>query len=83
LNPPKKGSIPVRLDLDVSSLDACAQKAGKLLADKSHQVPAQELLSPPALTGAIEDVISQYWNTPSMSADAFVSKIAAVLKEPY
>jgi glucose/mannose transport system substrate-binding protein len=55
----------------------------KLLADKSHQVPAQELLSPPALTGAIEDVISQYWNTPSMSADTFVSKVAAVLKEPY
>ena len=79
----KKGSIPVRLDLDVSSLDACAQKAVKLLADKSHQVPAQELLSPPALTGAIEDVISQYWNTPSMTADAFVAKIASVLKQPY
>ncbi len=79
----KKGAIPVRLDLDVSSLDACAQKAMKLLADKSHQVPAQELLSPPALTGAVEDVISQYWNTPSMTTDAFVAKIASVLKEPY
>jgi glucose/mannose transport system substrate-binding protein len=79
----KKGSIPVRLDLDVSSLDACAQKAEKLLADKKHQVPAQELLSPPALTGAMEDVISQFWNTPSMTTDAFISKVAAVLKEPY
>ena len=36
----KKGSIPVRLDLDMSSLDICAQKAVKLLADKNHQVPA-------------------------------------------
>jgi glucose/mannose transport system substrate-binding protein len=79
----KKGAIPVRLDLDVSSLDACAQKAMKLLADKSHQVPAQELLSPPAMTGAIEDVISQYWNTPAMTTDAFVAKVAAVLKDPY
>jgi glucose/mannose transport system substrate-binding protein len=79
----KKGAIPVRLDLDVSSLDACAQKAMKLLAEKSHQVPAQELLSPPAMTGAIEDVISQYWNTPSMTTDAFVAKVAAVLKDPY
>ena len=79
----KKGAIPVRLDLDVSSLDACAQKAMKLMADKSHQVPAQELLSPPAMTGAIEDVISQYWNTPSMTSDAFVAKVAAVLKDPY
>jgi glucose/mannose transport system substrate-binding protein len=79
----KKGSIPVRLDLDVSSLDTCAQKAVKFLADKTHQVPAQELLSPPALTGAMEDVISQYWNTPSMTADTFVTKVAGVLKEPY
>src|SRR6185503_16658050 len=79
----KKGSIPVRLDLDVSSLDACAQKAEKLLADKSHQLPAQELLSPPAMTGAVEDAISLYWNTPSMSADAFALKIADVLKHSY
>jgi glucose/mannose transport system substrate-binding protein len=79
----KKGSIPARLDLDMSSLDACAQKAVELLADKSHQVAAQELLSPPALTGAMEDLISQYWNTPSTTADAFASKVADLLKQPY
>jgi glucose/mannose transport system substrate-binding protein len=79
----KKGSIPVRLDLDVSSLDLCAQKAMKWLADKSQQVPAQEMLSPPAMTGAMEDVISQYWNNPGMSADAFTAKVADVLKSAY
>ncbi len=79
----KKGSIPVRLDLDVSSLDACAQKAVKLLADKNHQVPSQEMLSPPALTGAMEDVISQYWNNPSMTAEAFMAKVADVLKQHF
>jgi glucose/mannose transport system substrate-binding protein len=78
-----KGSIPVRLDLDSSSLDVCAQKAMKWLADKSQQVPAQEMLSPPALTGAVEDAISQYWNTPSMTADAFATKFAAILKDSY
>jgi glucose/mannose transport system substrate-binding protein len=76
----KKGSIPVRLDLDTSSLDLCAQKAMKWLADKNQQIPAQELLSPPDLTGAIEDAISQYWNTPTMSADAFSEKVASILK---
>jgi glucose/mannose transport system substrate-binding protein len=79
----KKGSIPARLDLDMSSLDACAQKAVKLLADKNHQVAAQELLSPPALTGAMEDLISQFWNTPSTTADAFAAKVADLLKQPY
>ena len=79
----KKGSIPVRLDLDASALDACAQKAMKWLADKTQQVPSQEMLSPPALTGAIEDAISQYWNTPSMTADAFAAKVAGILNQSY
>lgn len=79
----KKGSIPVRLDLDVSSLDACAQKATKWLADKSTQIPANELLSPPAMTGAVEDIVSQFWNDPSVTTDAFVTKIAAALSAQY
>jgi len=79
----KKGSIPVRLDLDSSSLDICAQKAMTWLADKSQQVPSQDMLSPPALTGAIEDAISQYWNTPSMTADAFATKVVSILKDSY
>ncbi len=78
----KKGSIPVRLDVDSSSLDICAQRAMKLLADKSQQVAAQEILSPPALTGALEDIISQYWNTAGMGADAFVAKFSDTLKMP-
>jgi glucose/mannose transport system substrate-binding protein len=78
----KKGSIPSRLDLDVSALDACARKAVGWLADKSAQVPANELLAPPALTGAMEDVISSYWNDNSMTTDAFVAKVAATLAQP-
>ena len=79
----KKGSIPVRLDLDSSSLDVCAQKAMKWLADKSQQVPSQEMLSPPALTGAMEDAISQYWNTPTMTPEAFATKVASILKAAF
>jgi glucose/mannose transport system substrate-binding protein len=78
----KKGSIPVRQDLDVSSLDACAQKAVKFIADKGAQLPSQELLSPPAQTGAMEDAISQFWNT-NMTADQFVEKVVGVLKQSY
>jgi len=47
------------------------------------QVPSQEMLSPPALTGAIEDAISQYWNTPSMTADAFAAKVVGILNQSY
>jgi glucose/mannose transport system substrate-binding protein len=79
----KKGSIPVRQDIDVSSLDSCAQKAVKWIGEKSAQLPSQELLSPPAQTGAMEDAISQFWNTPAMTADQFVEKVVGVLKQQY
>ena len=77
----KKGSIPSRMDLDVKTLDLCAQKAVAWIADKSAQIPANELLSPPALTGAVEDVISAFWNDNSMSVDAFVTKVSAALAQ--
>ncbi len=79
----KKGSIPVRLDLDTSSLDACARKASGWLADPKTQVPANELLSPPALTGAVEDLISQFWNDPSMTADTFIARLASTMAQPF
>jgi len=78
----KKGSIPARQDADVSSLDQCARKAHGWLADASAQFPANELLSPPAITGAVEDLVSQYWNDPSMTTDSFVAKAAAALSQP-
>lgn len=79
----KKGSIPVRNDVDVSSLDPCAQKGMKITSVKESQVPAQELLSAPALTGAMEDVISQFWNTPSMKADDFIAKVSQTLAQQF
>ncbi len=77
----KKGSIPARLDLDVSVLDVCARKAVAWLADKNAQVPANELLAPPAVTGAAEDIISQYWNEPAMTTDSFVQQVTAAVSQ--
>ena len=77
----RKGSIPPLLNADVSSLDACARKAHGWLLDKGASVPANELLSPPAVTGAVEDVVSRYWNDPSMSTDAFLDRLASALDQ--
>jgi glucose/mannose transport system substrate-binding protein len=79
----KKGSIPARQDADTASLDVCARKAHDWLRDKATQVPANELLAPPALSGAVEDLISQFWNDPSMTQDAFVAKIADAFSQSY
>ena len=78
----KKGSIPARQDIDVSALDICARKAVDWIKDPKAQVPANELLSPPAITGAVEDVISQYWNNSSMTTDDFIIRVTAALTQP-
>jgi glucose/mannose transport system substrate-binding protein len=78
----KKGSIPARLDVDVSTLDVCARKAVAWLGDKSAQVPANELLAPPAITGAVEDVVSEFWNQPDMSVDTFIDRVTKAVSQP-
>ncbi len=77
----KKGSIPARLDADVASLDECARKAHGYVLDPASQVAANELLSPPAITGAVEDLVSQFWNDPSMTVDAFIAKVSSALSQ--
>ena len=76
----KKGSVPVRLDVDVSGMDACAQKGMAELRDPDKQIPSTNFLASPDLIGATEDVITQYWNTPSMTADAFVEKFVGAMQ---
>jgi glucose/mannose transport system substrate-binding protein len=76
----KKGSVPARLDVDVSSLDACAQKGMAALRDPKNQIPSTNFLSSPDLVGATEDVITEFWNTPGMTTDAFVQKFAGAME---
>ncbi|MBL8698283.1 MAG: carbohydrate ABC transporter substrate-binding protein [Alphaproteobacteria bacterium] len=76
----KKGSIPIRTDVDGSSLDVCAQAGMKMVADPARQVPDINLVAEPALVGALDDVISEFWNAPSPRVDAFIAKFAQTLK---
>lgn len=77
----KKGSIPARLDVDVSSMDVCAQRSSAVLKDPANQVEAMELLSPPNFSGAMQDAVTQYWNNPNMSADSFIEKITSAMRD--
>jgi glucose/mannose transport system substrate-binding protein len=77
----KKGSIPARLDVDVSSMDVCAQRSSAVLKDPANQVEAMELLSPPNFSGAMQDAVTQYWNNPNMTADAFIEKITSAMRD--
>jgi glucose/mannose transport system substrate-binding protein len=58
----KKGSIPIRSDVDDSSFDICARKGIAIMRDRSHLLPNAEQLMPPDMNDALQDVVSHFWN---------------------
>ena len=75
----KKGSVPVRLDVDTSGMDYCARTGAAALKDPARQVPTTDYLISPDLSGALDDVITQYWNNPGMPVDEFVAKFTEAM----
>ena len=75
----KKGSIPIRTDVDLKGLDICAQQGVTIMKDASRQLPSPEMLISPDLEGTLQDVITKFWNT-SESVDDAANAIAAALK---
>ena len=80
-----KGSIPVRLNMNLDKFDACAKasaadfvatsKSGGLVPSVAHGMAV-----PSATEGAIKDVVSQFWNDEKMTAAAAMDKLAAAAK---
>lgn len=77
----KKGSVPVRLDVDTSKLDACAQKGLNALKDPTRQILTSDVLTPQDVVQSEGDLIAQYWTTPSMTADQFADQFAKVIDQ--
>ncbi|WKB52710.1 ABC transporter substrate-binding protein [Eleftheria terrae] len=81
-----KGSIPVRLNMDLAKFDDCAKqssadfvassKSGSLLPSIAHGMAV-----PSAAEGAIKDAVSQFWNTDKMTAKEAMDRIASAAKQ--
>jgi glucose/mannose transport system substrate-binding protein len=81
-----KGSIPVRLGMNLEKFDQCAKdsaaefasaaKSGKLVPSWAH-----EMAMPPANKGAMFDVVTSFINTPGMTPAAAAAKMAAAGKQ--
>lgn len=74
----KKGSIPIRTDVDTSKMDICAQAGVQAIKENRLLQSDNELLSPDA-KGAFEDAVSKYWNS-NQSADDAIKSMAVALK---
>ena len=74
----KKGSIPIRPDVDASGMDICAQAGVVALKDPARQTPDPSMLMAPDVFGKVGDVITKYWNT-DMKPEEAQNQLVAVL----
>ncbi len=80
-----KGSIPVRLNMNLAKFDDCAKLSSKDFVDTAKSgalVPsvAHGMAIPSAAAGAIQDAVSQFWNDDKMSAKDAQARIVAAAK---
>jgi glucose/mannose transport system substrate-binding protein len=77
----RKGSVPVRTDLDTRSLDACAQAGAAALRDAGRLVGNTEMLLAPEQLTAIERAVSDFWNR-DIPVHTAQQTIASILHNP-
>ncbi len=75
----KKGSIPIRTDVDMGKLDICSQLGVNAMKDPSRHLPSPSQLISPEKGGAIQDIITKFWNT-SQSVDDAAKALSGALK---
>jgi glucose/mannose transport system substrate-binding protein len=75
----KKGSIPIRTDVDATKMDVCAQQGLAIMKDKSRQIGNGEIYLTPDQNGALADVLTAYWNR-NIPVEKVQKDIAAALR---
>ena len=75
----KKGSIPVRTDVDASKMDICAQAGMQAMKDPARQIANPDMLMTPDMVGAVQDVITKFWNG-NQSVDDAVKALQGAVK---
>jgi glucose/mannose transport system substrate-binding protein len=76
----RKGSIPIRGDIDARTLDSCAQLGVAIMKDRTRQLGNDESYLTPDQNGAMADVLTDYWNR-DRDVAAVQRNIAAALRE--
>ncbi len=77
-----KGSMPIRSDVDVSGMDACAQKGAERIRAGARK-PSIDILASSDRVGALTDVITEFWNDPGKDVDVFLDDILDAIAASY
>ncbi|WP_209316602.1 ABC transporter substrate-binding protein [Pseudoroseicyclus tamaricis] len=75
-----KGSLPIRGDVDLTTVNDCTQKGLDLLANGDTMPSGNQLLSPDT-TNQLNDLMTEFWNTPSMTAEDAQERYAQIIEQ--
>jgi len=75
----KKGSIPIRTDVDMAAMDVCAQAGVTAMKNPARHIANPDALMSPDRVGAVQDVLSKFWNT-NQSVDDAVKALQNAVK---
>jgi len=76
----KKGSLPVRGDVDLAAANDCMKKGLKILAE-GHILPDTNQLLTPDTLGQIDDLMVEFWNDQSITPADAQARYAAIIAE--
>lgn len=75
-----KGSLPVRGDIDMSSANDCMQKGLGILA-AGNILPSGDMSLSPDTQGQIEELMVEFWNDFSITAEDAQARYAAIIAD--
>lgn len=74
-----KGSLPIRGDVDLTTVNGCTEVGLQLLADNKVLPDGNQLIAPDAQT-QINDLMTEFWNDPAMSIDDVQERYAQIIE---
>ncbi|WP_068318744.1 ABC transporter substrate-binding protein [Polycladidibacter hongkongensis] len=76
----KKGSLPVRGDVDMASANTCMQKGLKILENLDNVLPSGEQTFTPDTQGQLEDLWVEFFNNPDISVEEAQARFVEIIK---
>jgi len=76
----KKGSLPVRADVDLADANACMKKGLEILNDASNVLPSNDQVLNRDTQGQLEDLATEFWSDKSMTAAMGQERFAEIME---
>ena len=76
----KKGSLPIRADVDLAAADDCMKKGLKILEDPKNILPSNREMMQADTIAQIQDVYNEFFTNLKMTPDDAMNKVADILK---